>query len=255
MPEWPTLPRREAPAATARSAGARLGPTAPLDARRPALALGVRRDRARAAQVRRPRHRRLHRERRRGPRRRAGGVAARPLGGHHRQAHRRVPARRGAAARIGRLARRAPAMLLRGLHMRAGLSAASRGARQPPDASSIGYSDTNKQARHCGIALGAAGGAEFGCSRRRATPGSRSPSSTRAAVRRRAAAAAPRSLVEAAPNGAIRGVLRLTEQGEVVNQSYGLRPIAMRTLERTFAAVALATAHAARATPPAPALR
>jgi phosphoenolpyruvate carboxylase len=37
----------------------------------------------------------------------------------------------------------------------------------------------------------------------------------------------------------------LTEQGEVVNHSYGLRPIAMRTLERTFASVALATAHAA----------
>ncbi len=50
-------------------------------------------------------------------------------------------------------------------------------------------------------------------------------------------------LVESVPNGAIHGVLRLTEQGEVVNQSYGLRPIAMRTLERTFAAVALATAH------------
>src|SRR5580692_11581963 len=50
------------------------------------------------------------------------------------------------------------------------------------------------------------------------------------------------NLVEAAPDGAIRGVLRLTEQGEVVNQSYGLRPIAMRTLERTFASVALATA-------------
>jgi phosphoenolpyruvate carboxylase len=50
-------------------------------------------------------------------------------------------------------------------------------------------------------------------------------------------------LVEGAPDGAIRGVLRLTEQGEVVNQSYGLRPIAMRTLERTFASVALATAH------------
>ncbi len=57
------------------------------------------------------------------------------------------------------------------------------------------------------------------------------------------------SLVEAAPIGAIRGVLRLTEQGEVVNQSYGLRPIAMRTLERTFAAVALATAHAPSRTP------
>jgi phosphoenolpyruvate carboxylase len=51
------------------------------------------------------------------------------------------------------------------------------------------------------------------------------------------------NLVEAVPDGAIRGVLRLTEQGEVVNQSYGLRPIAMRTLERTFASVALATAH------------
>jgi phosphoenolpyruvate carboxylase len=61
------------------------------------------------------------------------------------------------------------------------------------------------------------------------------------------------NLVEAAPNGAIRGVLRLTEQGEVVNQSYGLRPIAMRTLERTFAAVALATAHADTLPPVAPA--
>jgi phosphoenolpyruvate carboxylase len=60
------------------------------------------------------------------------------------------------------------------------------------------------------------------------------------------------NLVEAVPDGAIRGVLRLTEQGEVVNQSYGLRPIAMRTLERTFASVALATAHAGER-PPLPA--
>jgi phosphoenolpyruvate carboxylase len=51
-------------------------------------------------------------------------------------------------------------------------------------------------------------------------------------------------LVESLPGGSMRGILRLTEQGEVVNQSYGLRPIAMRTLERTFAAVALATAQA-----------
>jgi phosphoenolpyruvate carboxylase len=57
------------------------------------------------------------------------------------------------------------------------------------------------------------------------------------------------NLVEAVPDGAIRGVLRLTEQGEVVNQSYGLRPIAMRTLERTFASVALATAHAGQRAP------
>ncbi len=57
------------------------------------------------------------------------------------------------------------------------------------------------------------------------------------------------NLVEAVPDGAIHGVLRLTEQGEVVNQSYGLRPIAMRTLERTFASVALATAHAGQRPP------
>jgi len=56
-------------------------------------------------------------------------------------------------------------------------------------------------------------------------------------------------LVESLPRGAMRGVLRLTEQGEVVNQNYGLRPIAMRTLERTFASVALATAHAPKTAP------
>ena len=57
------------------------------------------------------------------------------------------------------------------------------------------------------------------------------------------------NLVESLPSGAMQGALRLTEQGEVVNQSYGLRPIAMRTLERTFAAVALASAHS-HSTPP-----
>ena len=62
------------------------------------------------------------------------------------------------------------------------------------------------------------------------------------------------NLVESLPSGAMRGVLRLTEQGEVVNQSYSLRPIAMRTLERTFASVALATAHAVEVEPTAPEL-
>jgi phosphoenolpyruvate carboxylase len=57
------------------------------------------------------------------------------------------------------------------------------------------------------------------------------------------------NLVESVPRDAACGVLRLTEQGEVVNQSYGLRAIAMRTLERTFAAVALATANAQDAAP------
>jgi phosphoenolpyruvate carboxylase len=47
-------------------------------------------------------------------------------------------------------------------------------------------------------------------------------------------------LVRSAPAGASNPVLRITEQGEVVNQSYGLRPIAMRTLERAFSALAIA---------------
>jgi phosphoenolpyruvate carboxylase len=56
------------------------------------------------------------------------------------------------------------------------------------------------------------------------------------------------SLVKAAPAGAVNGVLRLTEQGESVQQSYGLRPIAMRTLERAFSALGLATSSAQRGT-------
>ncbi len=55
-------------------------------------------------------------------------------------------------------------------------------------------------------------------------------------------------LVKAAPAGAVNGVLRLTEQGESVQQGYGLRPIAMRTLERAFNALALATSSAQRGT-------
>ena len=53
------------------------------------------------------------------------------------------------------------------------------------------------------------------------------------------------SLVRTAPAGTVNGVLRLTEQGEVINQSYGLKPIAMRTLERAFNALALAIGGAA----------
>jgi phosphoenolpyruvate carboxylase len=53
------------------------------------------------------------------------------------------------------------------------------------------------------------------------------------------------SLVRTAPAGTINGVLRLTEQGEAINQGYGLRPIAMRTLERAFHALALGIGGAA----------
>lgn len=47
--------------------------------------------------------------------------------------------------------------------------------------------------------------------------------------------------VLAAPRNAVRGRLRFTEQGEVIDANYGLRGVAMRTLERAVGAVALAT--------------
>src|SRR5438270_2280035 len=50
------------------------------------------------------------------------------------------------------------------------------------------------------------------------------------------------ALVRAAPAGAVDGTLRIREQGATVKQGYGLRPIAMRTLERAFNALALTTA-------------
>jgi phosphoenolpyruvate carboxylase len=49
------------------------------------------------------------------------------------------------------------------------------------------------------------------------------------------------ALVKSAPAGSINGELRVREQGETVKQGYGLRPIAMRTLERAFNALTLAT--------------
>ena len=44
------------------------------------------------------------------------------------------------------------------------------------------------------------------------------------------------------PAGAVRGRLRATEQGELVNAKFGVRGIALRTMEQTAAAVAKATA-------------
>jgi phosphoenolpyruvate carboxylase len=50
------------------------------------------------------------------------------------------------------------------------------------------------------------------------------------------------ALVHAAPAGAVDGVLRIREQGSTVRQGYGLRGIALRTLERAFNALSLTTA-------------
>ncbi len=48
--------------------------------------------------------------------------------------------------------------------------------------------------------------------------------------------------VLSAPPGTINGRLRVTEQGEIINEKYGLRGIALRTLEQMIGSVALATA-------------
>jgi phosphoenolpyruvate carboxylase len=50
------------------------------------------------------------------------------------------------------------------------------------------------------------------------------------------------ALVRSAPPGAVTGRLLVTEQGEVINQNYGLRPVAMRSLERAFNAMGLTMA-------------
>ena len=49
-------------------------------------------------------------------------------------------------------------------------------------------------------------------------------------------------LVQSSPPGAVGGCLRATEQGEVVNNNYGLQAIALRTFEQAIHAMLLATA-------------
>ncbi|MFK7956440.1 MAG: phosphoenolpyruvate carboxylase [Lysobacterales bacterium] len=45
----------------------------------------------------------------------------------------------------------------------------------------------------------------------------------------------------AAPSGSVRGYLRVTEQGEVIHQKYGIRPLALRNLEQMTGATLTAT--------------
>lgn len=47
--------------------------------------------------------------------------------------------------------------------------------------------------------------------------------------------------IRARPAGTVNGRLRFTVQGETIDHEYGIRSIAMRTLERTFSALAIAT--------------
>jgi len=43
--------------------------------------------------------------------------------------------------------------------------------------------------------------------------------------------------LNAAPRGSVAGRLRVTEQGEVIHRKFGIRPLALRTLEQTVASV------------------
>jgi phosphoenolpyruvate carboxylase len=49
------------------------------------------------------------------------------------------------------------------------------------------------------------------------------------------------AMIRAAAPETINGVLKITEQGEIINQNYGLRANALRTLERAFGALGVAT--------------
>lgn len=61
------------------------------------------------------------------------------------------------------------------------------------------------------------------------------------------------ALVQSVPAGIVKAPLSFTEEGDVVNQGYGLRPIAMRTLERSFHSLVLR--RAAAGAPVAPRLK
>jgi phosphoenolpyruvate carboxylase len=54
----------------------------------------------------------------------------------------------------------------------------------------------------------------------------------------------------AAPRGAVRGRLRVTEQGEIINAKYGLRGIAIRTLEQAASSVVEASLRDGGTPPP-----
>ncbi len=120
-------------------------------------------------------------------------------------------------------------------------------ARGNSQAVMIGYSDSNKEAGYAaarwalyeaqGLLTAAVRdvGVNMTVSHDRGTVGSRSTSR-------------PESLLKSVPDDSFNGVLRVTEQGEVVDNSYGLQPIAMRSLEQAVGFTALTCVRRAAAT-------
>jgi phosphoenolpyruvate carboxylase len=115
----------------------------------------------------------------------------------------------------------------------------------------IGYSDTNKESGICAARF-AAYRAQADLSTALAAANERSVIFHARGGSIARGGSRIDSLVRTAPAGSVNGVLRLTEQGEVINQSYGLKPIAMRTLERAFNALALSIGGAASGTVASP---
>ena len=107
----------------------------------------------------------------------------------------------------------------------------------------IGYSDSNKEAGTCTSRF-LIHEAQAELARVLATAGERPVLFHARGGRLARGGGRIESIIKAAPAGAIDGVLRIREQGSTVKQGYGLRPIAMRTLERAFNALSLATAAA-----------
>ncbi|MBA3564871.1 MAG: phosphoenolpyruvate carboxylase [Gammaproteobacteria bacterium] len=105
----------------------------------------------------------------------------------------------------------------------------------------IGYSDSNKdgglassrwvlqQAQENLVAVAGPAGVDLTIFHGRGGTISRGGSKTHTAVL-------------AAPPGAVRGRLRVTEQGEIINARYGIRSIALRNLEQAASSVVLASA-------------
>jgi phosphoenolpyruvate carboxylase len=111
----------------------------------------------------------------------------------------------------------------------------------------IGYSDTNKESGICAARF-AAYRAQADLSTALAAANERSVIFHARGGSIARGGSRIDALVRTAPAGTVNGVLRLTEQGEVINQSYGLKPIAMRTLERAFNSLALSIGGAATGT-------
>ena len=118
-----------------------------------------------------------------------------------------------------------------------GASSRARGNRQEV---MIGYSDSGKDAGILAVVVGAVRGTGVAREAVRATPASRLRlfHGRGGSVGRGGGSPVYRALA-ALPPGTVNGRIKITEQGEIISQQFGLLPVAERTLEVTLAGVLL----------------